>query len=171
MKIRMNKRGQVQYFLENAFRLGFLMIALLAFFLLVNFYIVNRIDTNRIQAEVTAARLIYSDAFMHREDSRTYIGIVDIKRFNDQDIEQTVDYSIKRHETAKLELVDNKDKDMKYTAYLNKAQYDILYTLSSSRSSGKGAASRYTKIYPVTYYDNNQYRYGVIKMTIIIPNS
>ena len=44
MKNIRNKKGQVQYFLENAFRVGFLMVALLIFFLLINFYINNKID-------------------------------------------------------------------------------------------------------------------------------
>jgi hypothetical protein len=99
--IRINKKGQVQYFLENVFRIGFLMIALLVFFLLINFYIVNKIDTNRLQAEVTANRIMYSDAFMYKEGSRTYLGIVDARRFSTQNIEEKVDYTIKRHAAAK----------------------------------------------------------------------
>jgi hypothetical protein len=166
-----SKKGQVQYFLESVFRIGFLMVALLVFFLLMNFYIVNKIDTNRLQAEVTANRIMYSDAFMYQENFRTYVGIVDARRFSSGNIDAKVNYPIKRHAAAKLELVDNIDGKTKYTVYLNEAQYEILYTLARSRGEGKGSATIYNKKYPVTYLDNNVYRYGTIKMSIIVPNS
>ena len=171
MQIIKNKKGQVQFFLENAFRIGFLMIALLVFFLLVNFYIVNRLDTNKLQSEVTANRMIYSDTIMYSENSRTYVGVVDIKKFNDATINDKMNYPVKRHATAQLELVDNTDGKVKYTAYLNKAQYENLYVLSQSGGSGKGGAISYLKTYPVTYLDGGKYFYGTINMRIIIPNS
>jgi len=171
MQIIKNKKGQVQFFLENAFRIGFLMIALLVFFLLVNFYIVNRLDTTKLQSEVTANRMIYSDTIMYSENSRTYVGVVDIKKFNDATINDKMNYPVKRHATAQLELVDNTDGKVKYTAYLNKAQYENLYVLSQSGGSGKGGAISYLKTYPVTYLDGGKYFYGTINMRIIIPNS
>jgi hypothetical protein len=167
----LSKKGQVQYFLENVFRIGFLMVALLVFFLLVNFFIVNKIDTNRLQAEVTANRIMYSDTFMYQENFKTYLGIVDIKRFNSDTIDKKINYPIKRHVTVKLELIDNDDGKTRYTEYLNEAQYEILYTLSKSGGSGKGSSTMYFKQYPVTYIDNNDYRYGTIYMSIIVPNS
>jgi hypothetical protein len=166
-----NKRGQVQYFLENAFRIGFLMIALVVFFLLVNFYIVNRIDTTRLQSEVTADRIMYSNTLMYEENSRTYIGIVDIKKFNDATIDAKINYPVKRHATAKLELVNNANGTILYTAYLNKAQYQNLLVISTSGGQGKGGAISYTKDYPVTYIDSGKYSYGTIKMNVIIPKS
>ena len=145
-----NTRGQAQYFLESAFRIGFLMIALLAFFLLTNFYVINRINTNRLQAEVTADRIMYSDTFMYKENSRTYIGIVDIKKFNNGTLNDKIAYQIQRHTAAKLDLRDNIDGEIKYTAYLNAAQYDNLYVLAKSNANGKGGATIYTKYYPIT---------------------
>jgi hypothetical protein len=170
-KIFRNKRGQVQYLLENAFRVGFLMVALLVFFLLVNFYIVNRIDTYRLQSEVTANRLMYSNTIMYEENYRTYIGIVDIKKFNDDNIGEKINYPIKRHVAAKLEIVDNVDGLVKYTAYLNKAQYDNLRVMATSGISGKGSSILYTKNYPITYLDGGKYMYGTIKMEILVPYS
>jgi hypothetical protein len=166
-----SKKGQVQYFLESVFRVGFLMVALLVFFLLVNFYIVNQIDTTMIQAEVTANRIMYSDTFMYQENFRTYLGIVDIKKFNSDTINKKVNYPIKKHATAKLELIDNDDDKKNYTAYLNGAQYEILYTLTTSGGKGKGSATMYKKQYPITYIENNVYHYGTITMNIIVPNS
>jgi len=166
-----NKKGQVQYLLENAFRVGFLMVALLVFFLLVNFYIVNRIDTHRLQAEVTANRLMYSNTIMYEENYRTYIGIVDIKKFNDDNIGQKIDYTIKRHAAAKLDIVNNINGSVMYTAYLNKAQYDNLQVMANNGAAGKGTAITYNKDYPITYLDGGKYMYGTIKMEIVIPLS
>jgi hypothetical protein len=169
--IKNNKRGQAQYFLESAFRIGFLMIALLAFFLLINFYVINRIDTNKLQAEVVADRLIYSNIIMYEENSRIYAGIVDMTKFDDDIISNNIVYEIKRHAAAKLELIDNVDGIVNDTAYLNKLQYDNLYTLAKSAGRGKGGATIYTKYYPVTYKNGDKYLYGTIRMNIIIPNS
>jgi len=170
---RLHKRGQVQYFLESAFRIGFLMIALVVFFLLINFYVVNRTDTNRLQAEVIADKIMYSNIIMYenKADSRIYMGIVDLKKFNDGSIDGKINYTIKRHAAVKMELVNNVDREIKYTAYLNKAQYNNLYSLSKSGGRGKGGATSYNKYYPVTYTDGVKYYYGTIKMLIIIPNS
>ena len=171
IKIKKNRRGQAQYFLESAFRIGFLMIALLAFFLLTNFYVINRINTNRLQSEVTADRIMYSDAIMYEENSRIYMGIVDVKKFNDDTLSKKVDYQTQKHATARLDLRDNIDGTIKYTAYLNKAQYENLYVLAKANANGKGSATIYTKDYPITYKNGTSYRYGTIIMTIIIPNS
>jgi len=170
-----NKKGVLEYFLENAFRIGFLMVALLAFFLLINMYVNNQVDTNRLESEVLANRIIYSDAIMYKDPDpsiqRTYPGILDMKKFKDPNsLDSSIEYSIKRHATAKLELMDNTDGKIYLTNYLNKEQYDNLKVLMGS--SGKGSATEYTKYYPVTYKDDNELpRYGTIKMSIIIPNS
>jgi hypothetical protein len=166
-----NKRGQVQYFLENAFRIGFLMIALLIFFLLINFYVVNRVDTKRLQSEVTSSRIMYSNTIMYEENYRTYVGIVDIKKFNDDNIDEKINYPIKRHVAAKLEIINNIDGLVKYTAYLNKAQYDNLHTLSLSKTRGQGSATIYNKNYPITYLDGGKYSYGALIITLVVPNS
>ena len=112
----MNKRAQVQFFLENAFRIGFLMVALLAFFLLVNFYISNTIDTTRLQAEVTANRIIYSDVLME-DDPKTLSyksGIIDLSKFGPDNMENAnmqsrIAYPIARHVAVKLEIINNID--------------------------------------------------------------
>ncbi len=172
MDHKIRKKGQVQYFLENAFRIGFLMIALLAFFLLINFYIVNKFDTNKLQSEVIANRLMYSDTFMYEKNARIYTGIVDLSKFEDKDINEDVNYLVKKHAAVRMRLVDNKDSKIEFNASLNKKQYDILYTLVRGKGEGKGSATIYYKIFPVSYLDNSgEYRYGTIYMNIIIPNS
>lgn len=172
MATNFKKRGQAQYLLENAFRIGFLMIALIAFFLLINFYIVNKFDTNKLQAEVIANRIMYSDTFMYQENLRTYTGIVNLAQFTTTNIDKNVDYLTKKHATVRMRLVDNKDNNIEHIAYLNEQQYLMLDTLAKADGEGKGSATKYIKSYPVTYKDvAGNYRYGTIHMSIIIPNS
>jgi hypothetical protein len=169
-----NKRGQAQYLLENAFRIAFLMIAMLVFFLLVNFYITNKLETNMLQAEVTANRIMYSDAFTHIDDdtSIAYTGIIDLEKFKDEEtFNSKINYPTKRHAAANLTLINNDDGKIVATTYLNKAQYNIMYVLVKNNGKGKGSATMYIKQYPVTYYDGTKYNYGTITMKLIIPNS
>jgi hypothetical protein len=173
IQIRKNKKGQIQYFMENAFRIGFLIVALVVFFMLINFFILNKLETQDLQAQVLSNRIIYSDAIMYEEENtfRIYSGIVDMKKFNDETINEKINYPIKRHATASIELIDNVDGKSIKTIYLNKAQYDNLNILASSSTEGKGGAAKYPKTYPVTYYDKGDYRFGTLKIMIIIPNS
>ncbi|HYD03027.1 MAG TPA: hypothetical protein VEC16_01895 [Alphaproteobacteria bacterium] len=167
------KKGQVQYFMENAFRIGFLIVALVVFFMLINFFILNKIDTKEIQAEIVVSRILYSDAIMYEDENtlRVYSGIVDMKKFNDETINAKINYPIKRHATASIELIDNVEGKIVETIYLNKAQYDNLNILASGDLEGKGGATKYPKTYPVTYYDKGNYKYGTLKIIVIVPNS
>lgn len=172
-KLKKNTKGQVQFFLENAFRIGFLMIALLAFFLLINLYITNRIDPNRLEAEVLANRIMYSDTIMYQDRAtlRLYTGVVDIQKFNDATLNPNIDYLTKKHATANLTLINNQNGAWVTEAYLNKAQYVNLKALAGSNTIGQGTATAYKKEYPITYFKDGEYYYGTIIMEIIIPNS
>jgi hypothetical protein len=171
LKFHSNRKAQVQFFLESAFRIGFLMVALLAFFLLINFYIKHTVDTNKLQAEVTANRILYSDVITYNDPTilRTYNGIIDLNKFSDTALNSGVNYPVARHATAKLELISNLDDKKIREIYLNKPQYAILDGLTNV--GGKGSATKYYKTYPVTYKDANTFYYGTLRMTIIIPNS
>jgi hypothetical protein len=173
-----SKRGQVEYLLQNAFRIGFMMIALLAFFLLINYYINNKIDANQLQQEVLLNRILYSDAIM-KQDLKTgnvYTGVVDLNKFNSENLGQSINYgSYTKHVGAKLKLL-SKDPDPSKQfikdAYLNKPEYDSMDVLINAKVTGKGSATMYITQYPVTYigFDNNYY-YATLVVEIIVPNS
>jgi hypothetical protein len=177
IKIRnRNNRGQVQFFLENVFRLGFLMIALLAFFLLVNFYVVNKIDTTQLEAETVANRIIYSNIIMHNDinTGRVYVGIVDKQKVDDSRIFNQINYLNERHVAVKIKLLNNTPKnDFVKEAYINKAQFERLKVIIDANlgGSGKGGATMFIKKYPVTIKDYNTYSYGTLVLEIIVPNS
>jgi hypothetical protein len=177
---RINKKGQIEYLLQNAFRIGFTIIALLAFFLLINFYINNKIDTRYVQAETLANRIVQSDALMLQDPNtfRVYTGIVDMEKFNDKTVlDTTINYEFSRYAAAKVKIYkkDNYGQSIYLgETYLNKNNYDNLKTLINSGVTGKGSASMLIKDYPVTCaYDKNfaLYDYCIMTVEVIVPNS
>lgn len=177
---RFNKKGQIEYLLQNAFRIGFTIIALLAFFIMINFYINNKIDTRYVQAEVLANRIIQSDALMLQDPGtfRIYTGIVDMEKFNDKtSLDTSIKYEFNRHATAKVK-ISKKDVygNIQYfdDIYLNKNNWDNLKTLINSGATGKGSASMIIKDFPVTCaYDKelNVFDYCIMTVEVIVPNS
>ena len=175
-----NKKGQIEYLLQNAFRIGFTIIALLAFFLLINYYINNKIDTRYVQAETLANRIMLSDALMLQErgTSRIYTGIVDMNKFNDKtSLDKSIKYEFNRHAAAKVKL-SKKDVygNVNYIGdiYLNKNNWDNLKTTINSGATGKGSATMLIKDIPVTCaYDTdlNNYDYCIMTVEVIVPNS
>ncbi len=175
-----NKKGQIEYMLQNAFRIGFTIIALLAFFLMINYYIVNKIDTRYAQAETLANRIIQSDALMLQEEGtfRVYTGIVDMDKFNDKtSLDKSIRYEFSRHAAAKVKM-SKKDVygNINYIGeiYLNKNNWDNLKTIINSGATGKGSATMLIKDLPVTCaYDKdfNAYDYCIMTVEVIVPNS
>jgi hypothetical protein len=103
------------------------------------------------------------------ENDQVYPGIIDMKKFTDDNINSRINYQVKRHSTAMLEILDNEENKVVKTIYLNKAQYTNLEVLL--KQEGKGGSSSYYKTFPVTYYDSGIYKYATLQMTIIVPNS
>ncbi|MGV8150591.1 MAG: hypothetical protein ACP5NV_02580 [Candidatus Woesearchaeota archaeon] len=175
-----NKRGQIEYFLQNAFRIGFTIIALLAFFLMINFYINNKIDTRYTQAETLANRIIQSDALMLQDEHtlRTYTGIVDMQKFSDvRSLDNSIPYKFNRNAAARVKIYE---KDIYGSSnyvgeiYLNKNNWENLKSIIDSGVKGKGAASMIVKDFPVTCaYDKElaHYAYCVMTVEVIVPNS
>lgn len=175
-----NKKGQIEYLLKNSFRIGFTIIAVLAFFLLVNFYVKNKIDTRYVQAETIANRVINSDAIMLQNPTtlRIYSGIVDMNKFEDKSsLDKSINYEFSRHAAVKVK-IEKKDiyQKTKYIGdiYLNKNNWDNLKKLIDSGVKGKGSASMLIKDFPVTCaYDSelNNYDYCIMTVEVIVPNS
>jgi hypothetical protein len=179
IKQRFGKKSQAQYLLENTFRIMFMTIALLAFFLLIILYINNKIDARLVQAETLSYRILYSDAIMYRDPDtfRAYAGIVDAEKFvdGDKNLEKSIPYTFQRHAAAKVVLY-NKPIAGQQTfiaeAYLNKDQWYNWKQLINS-VTGKGSASLLIKKFPVTcmYKSTGQFDYCTLDVEVIVPNS
>jgi hypothetical protein len=179
LQMNKNKRGQAEEFLENAFRLGFMFIALLIFFLLVNLYVTNKIDTRLLQAETLANRIVYSDTIMYSDPYtyRAYAGIVDMSKFNDGVLNGKIGYAFTKHAAAKLKLYEKPvqgQENFITEAYINREQYKIWKAMIDSGTSGKGSAVMTVKEFPATcLFDAKQgtYKYCTLVVEVIVPNS
>jgi hypothetical protein len=172
----MYKKGQANHLFHNAIRIGFMVFALLAFFILLNFYVNSKVEVQFLQSEALLNRILYSDAIMYSDTdtSRVYPGIIDMAKFNDANLDSSISYGdYKRHAAAKLKLLskipDAQGSLWKADAYLNKQHYDNMKPLLGK--GGKGAAQMYITHIPVTYLENGKYDYGTLVVEIIIPNS
>ncbi|MFA5797772.1 MAG: hypothetical protein WC916_07120 [Candidatus Woesearchaeota archaeon] len=179
-QMRNNRKGQAEYLLENAFRIGFLMIALLAFFLLITYYINNKADTRLLQAETFANRIVYSDAIMYQDEKtfRIYPGIVDLAKVNDTRLDKSISYSATRHAAAKIKIVSKPQQDgtaiFIKDAYINRNTFENLYNMITARIYGKGSGIQVIKEFPVTCYDTTStppYYYCTLIVEVIVPNS
>lgn len=175
-----NKKAEIEYLLQNAFRIGFTIIALLAFFLMINYYVNNKIDTRYIQAETIASRIINSDAIMMQDPNtfRIYTGIVDMEKFFDNtSLDKSIPFTFNRHVAAKVKMYEKTQYgNSNYIGeiYLNKNNWINLKTLLDSGVKGKGSASMIVKDFPVTCaYDKefNIYNYCIMVVEVIVPNS
>jgi len=178
IKKNLGKKSQVQYLLENTFRIIFMTIALLAFFLLIILYINNKIDARLLQAETLSYRILYSDAIMYQDPDtfRIYAGIVDMDKIKRNELDKSIPYTFTKHAAAKI-TVYNKPIGGQETfiaeAYVNKEQWDNWKVLINS-VKGKGSASQLIKRFPVTcLYDKKQntFDYCTLVVEVIVPNS
>jgi len=171
------KKGQADYLISNSFRIAFMVVALIAFFLMINFYVSTKIDVQNLQAQALLNRILYSDAVMYSnpQTARVYVGIVDMAKFNDASLDASISYgNFTRHVSAKLKLLKKLPEipggDLFIAdAYLNRHEFEIQKPRLSP--SGKGAATMYITKYPVTYLKDGIYDYGTLVVEIIIPNS
>ena|SRR3989338_2944832 len=172
------KKAQAEGLLENAFRIGFAMIALLIFFILVNYYVNNKLDTRLVQAETLSARIVLSDAIMLQDPDtfRTYAGIVDMQKvYKETSLDDSLG-SLGRHVAAKVKIYDKSDGKYVFVKdiYLNRKQWDIWKPLIDAGQEGKGSVSMLVKEFPVTCaYDNDLtvFTYCTMVVEVIVPNS
>jgi hypothetical protein len=168
------KKAQLEYVMQNVFRIGFAICAVIIFFVIINYYVNNKIDTNLLQEETLTNRILYGNSIMYQDPTtaRIYPGIVDVIKFKSGSIDASIDYGeYKRHAAAKITLTKKPPASSQIAqTYLNKDNFENLQQLLNTR--GKGSATYYEAQYPVAYKDfagNDDY--GTLTVEIIIPNS
>ena len=179
-KRQFDKKGQIENLLANVLRIGFMIAAITIFFLMVNYYVNNKIDTQRLQEETMLNRILYSDLIMYQDPAtlRVYPGIVDIKKFDNEYLNDAINYGeFQRHVAVKIKLLrkiplsGNPDLFVK-DVYINKNQFDEWNQIVNI--PGKGSATKYITQLPVSFIDGNyqgKHDYGTLIIEIIVPNS
>jgi hypothetical protein len=170
---KLNKKAQAFYLIWHIFRTIFIIIIFLSVVLLIRMYIKAEIPTTRLQTEVFFNRLFYSpDAISYNDPytSRSYPGIIDLGKFNSANIENAINYDYDKMVAAKLIIYD-KDNNLVKESYFNQKWYTNWYPLAASSLQGKGSATRTIKTFYVTYFENNEFKEGILTVDIIVPNS
>jgi hypothetical protein len=175
-----NKKAAADLLLSSIFRIGFMMVALLAFFLMISFYMNNKIDPRYLQAETFKARLINSDAMMYRDPvtSVVHTGWVDMEKMRNP-LDNSIDYGkYERHVAAKVKILSkpdaqNPDGQFIIETYYNKDMYENWKVLIKAQNfQGKESATMYISEYPVTcYYNIQSSDYCTMVVEVIVPNS
>lgn len=180
MALRRSKKGQIEFLIENAFRIGFAIVALLLFFVMINYYVNNKIETRYVQAEVIANRVMFSDSIMMQDPYtfRTRNGIVDMQKFLDPtSLDTGLPYKFVRYSAVKVKIYEKTSSgNLVFVGenYLNKNNYENLKNLVDSGVRGKGGAVMLIKDVPVTCaYDKqfNQSTYCIMTIEVIVPNT
>ncbi len=167
-----HKKGQLQFFLENAFRIGFVLFAVFAFMLLINKAIRGSVDTNTLEANVVTTRVLYSDLIMKQDPvtMRVYPGIVDLDKVNEH-INDRFIYENERIVGVKIIVYskESKEKVVEKVTFMNPSRYKELLELR--RFTGIGGSEEYYREYPITIIDSTGERYGILGIHILVPRS
>jgi hypothetical protein len=169
-----NKKGEfgTEEWLEQIPYIILTVIVFVGIFLLVNYYVNITVNVKSLQVEVLFNRLMYSPNSIVYTDLATgvlYPGVIDMEKFTDETLDNSIKYSSERHISAKLELY-NQNGELKKTAYLNNIWFNRLEPLARAGVGGASSAKIYTKKIPLSYRENEVNTPGFLKVEILLPN-
>ncbi|HJX06401.1 MAG TPA: hypothetical protein VJ461_06850 [Candidatus Nanoarchaeia archaeon] len=169
-----NRKGEfgTEEWLEQIPYIVLTIIVFVGIFLLVNYYVNITVNVKSLQVEVLFNRLMYSPNSTIYTDNVTgilYPGIIDLEKFTDETLDNSIKYYYERHAAAKLELFNQKGESVKI-AYLNKLWFERLEPLAKAGVGGASSAEIYTKKIPVSYRENRVNLPGFLKVEILLPN-
>lgn len=124
-------------------------------------FIVNKIDTEILELEVIYNKLLYSNngiSYYDADTDRTRLGIIDLDRFNQTIINQSMIYDGSRY-AAKLSLAN------KVVYYPNQNLYDNLKPLEGLKGSS-GVASM-ERGFKVGYINNSVLSQSVLTIKVL----
>ena len=165
--MKWNKKGISFKILNMAlFRLMFIVIILFVLFLFSTSLIRTNVDVSDIRDLVFFNRVFYSPSSISYTDDyigRTYTGIVDINRFNDDTLTRAFNYTENKI-AMRLELTNSENGEVK-DAYLNKEWYERWEPLTSFEQYEKKIKWRYVMI-----KDGDSLYKGVVRIDMVIVN-
>ena len=174
----MNNKGQViKYTMVSIVRFIILAIVVFAVVMLFKMLIVNDLSVTQLKSGVLYSRLMYSPnaiSYVDPHTGREYPGIIDLDKFNEENLKNATNYSEERHISAKLMLLNSKGQSIQGVnspIYLNRLWYDRWLPLSNKKFQGLGSTERNDYNLSVLYEENEEFKQGMLKITILQPES
>jgi len=167
----MDKHGGLSFktLLMAFYKLMVLIIVAVAMYMFVAQFLRMNIDVFDVESEIFAYGVMHSqNGISYSEDKRVYPTMINLEEI---DISKGFFFTENRYISAKFEFLDRTEKELKSPYYYNKDYFELWYPLSSYFNKGPGASQRKFKTYPVTYMKDDQVIPGMLRMTIVIPNS
>jgi len=168
----MDRRGGLSFksILMAFYKLIVLIIVAVAMFMFVTQFLRMNIDVFDVESEIFAYGVMHSTGGLsHVENDRVYPTRINLDKAHD--LSKGLYFEENRYISAKFEFLDRNEKELKSPYYFNKDYFELWYPLSSYFNKGPGASQRKFKTYPVSYMKGDQVIPGMLRMTIVIPNS
>ena len=149
----------------------FLLTVVLVFFFIIKWFANISLDTKKAEAETLINRFFYSPScFSYDNGVRSYPGIVDIKRFNEKVLEDTIRIDKNREVAARISILDLGGKRIAGPLYYNKKWYERWEPVASFK--GEGAATRHIESRYILIKDGDRpLTPAILWFKVLIPNS
>jgi len=172
----MNKKAAFDM-IVNIFRLLFVIVVFYSILFLARAFIAQKVDIFDVESKLLAHRLMFSNevSYTDKDIGRNYIGVIDLKKFNSDEIEESMLNSIyygkiNSEASAKLTLKDL-DDNIEYETFYNRELYDEKKVLVEAKLIGKGSAQSLDTNFYVLIKDDDKLKRGALKIEAILPNS
>ena len=172
----MQKKGDADTFdiAFSALQLGFIVVVVITMVILLAMMVIKDINIKPVETDVMAYRFLYSaNGLNYKNDDtgRSYPGMIDIEKFNDDKIKDFFDFKDSDTMAAKLTLFNQNDQSEK-VAYFNKEWFERYKPLAIINIPGSGSAQMSTKTLPVIITDQQMsyQNQGILRIEVVTPN-
>ena len=171
--VKMNKKGSQGYEIVNTIpRMIYTVICIAIIVLMVKtFFLINDESTLELEIDGISERLYFTGlAYIDPVSERIYPGEIDLSKFNEDYIKNTLCYDkqnceTNKHVALKINLTySNQEK----IVIINKREYRNWKVLADSKLKGFGKVEQKTFTYPVIVKTKNENQEGIINTNILM---
>lgn len=152
-------------------RILFIVVIVFSILFLINYFFNLKNETTDMRIALLANRILYSPdgiTYNSAETDRAYPGIVDLQKFDSAYLEKAIYYRDEDTDkkgnaviAAKLRLLDESDKEIKFLIF-NEKTYNNIQPISFA-----SGYARAFKTYYVLIYDNGNLKSAKLEMDIV----
>ena len=167
------KAGMTKYMMMSLIRILIMAVVVLGIVLLFKSLLFSDLDVSQVKNGVLYSKIMYSPngiTYVDERTGRAYPGTIDLDKFTEETLENSINYTYERYISAKLTLLDDKKAEKK-TIFLNKVWYNRWLPLSNKQFLGLGSTEKQETIVTIIYKENNEFKQGFLTITTLQPKS